>query len=131
MKTRYRMILVFVIFLAIGSGCIPSLTTTGSIAISQKDTASWMNAIYNAQYADYLTWFVKDAQGKDVLKPNTPEAQRQVLIKKKAIFTELHPLLITYSEYVKTGVAPSGTVIATVEARAVQLVNDLIAEGGK
>jgi hypothetical protein len=90
-----------------------------------------MNAIYNAQYADYKTWFVKDAQGNDVLKPGTPEAQRQVLIRKKQIFTELQPLLITYSEYARTGTVPTGTVIVDVEAKAVKLVNDLIAQGGK
>ena len=113
-------------------GCVtPGTPSTETVQITQRDTATWMNSIYNAQYADYLTWFVKDATGKTVIKPGTPEAQKDVLVMKKQIFAELQPLLITYSTYVATGVAPSGTVIADVEARAIQLVNALIMTGGK
>ena len=104
---------------------------TINIKMTDRDIASWMNSIYNAQYKDYLSWFNKDAQGNYVLKPNVPEAQKEVLRNKKEIFTKLHPLLITYSEYVKTGVVPTGVVIDDVAAQATKYINDLIADGGK
>jgi hypothetical protein len=99
---------------------------TYNVQITQKDTASWMNAIYNAQYADYLSWFEKDSAGVLVLKPGTPEAQRQVLADKKKVFTKLHPLLLIYSEYVNTGIVPAGVLISDVEAAAVTYINELI-----
>jgi len=104
---------------------------TYNLQITTKDTASWMNSIYNAQYNDYLSWFVKDANGNLVVKPDTPDTQKVVLNRKKAIFTKLHPLLITYSEYARTGIVPTGVIITDVEAQAIGYVNDLIAEGGK
>jgi hypothetical protein len=104
---------------------------TYNIQITQRDVATWANNIYSAQYDDYLTWFDKQPDESYVLKPNVPEKQIDILVAKKAIFTELEPLLVIYSLYVETGVAPAGTIIVDVEARLVKLVNDLITKGAK
>jgi hypothetical protein len=117
------------IFLAL---CVVMLFgCTYNIQITQRDVATWANNIYSAQYDDYLTWFDKQPDESYVLKPNVPEKQIDILVAKKAIFTELEPLLVIYSLYVETGVAPAGTIIVDVEARLVKLVNDLITKGAK
>ena len=107
-----------------GQGC-----ATFDKQITDRDVASWANAIYNAQYDDYLTWFNKQTDGSYVIKPNVSEEQKEILVTKKKIFIELQPLLLIFSEYVQTGVKPTAVLITNVEARIIQLVNDLI-EGG-
>lgn len=104
---------------------------TYNIRITQRDVATWANNIYIAQYDDYLSWFEKSPEGKLVLKPNVPEKQREILAAKKEIFIELQPLLLIYSSYADSGTVPTGVIIADVETRLVQLVNNLIKEGAK
>jgi hypothetical protein len=104
---------------------------TYNVNVTQRDVASWANSIYNAQYDDYFTWFEPNAEGKLVLKPGTPEKQKEVLMAKKLIFTELQPLLLIYSSYVESGTVPTGVIITDVEGRIVTLINDLIKEGAK
>lgn len=104
---------------------------TYNLRITQRDVASWANSIYNAQYDDYLTWFTKNADGTYTLKSGTPDKQKEILVAKKVIFTELQPLLIIYSSYVETGVVPTGIIITDIETRIVRLINDLITKGSK
>lgn len=126
---KRKMLFVFVV-LCLVAGC-----ATVNVQMTKQDLADWMLSIYNSQYADYKTWFVidpvtgvfkLDAQGNAILKPGTPPAQVAILQKKKAVFKEVWPLILTYAEYAKTGTVPAGTVIGDVEARAVTLINDLI-----
>jgi hypothetical protein len=130
LKRKVIFVLLAVAFLV---GC-----ATVNVQLTKQDLADWMLSIYNSQYADYKTWFVTDpatgdfkldAQGNAILKPGTPPAQVALLQKKKAIFKEVWPLILTYAEYAKTGTVPAGTVIGEVEARAVTLINDLIRAG--
>jgi hypothetical protein len=64
---------------------LPMGCATFDKTITNRDVASWANTIYNAQYDDYLTWFIKQDDGSYVLKPNTPEAQKDILVYKKKI----------------------------------------------
>src|SRR5512139_1860334 len=99
---KRKMLFVFVA-LCLVVGC-----ATVNVQLTKQDLADWMLSIYNSQYADYKTWFVTDpvtgdfkvdAQGNAVLKPGTPPAQVTILQKKKAIFKEVWPLILTYAEY--------------------------------
>lgn len=105
---------------------ITAACATVNVKMTQQDAADWMLSIYNAQYDEYKTWFVPNDKGELVLKPGTPAKQVAILQKKKAIFKEVWPLLMTYAEYAKTGVVPPGVVISEVEARAVLLINNLV-----
>ena len=121
MITKKKLLLCLLVPLLL-VGC-----ATVNVQLTPQDAADWMLSIYNAQYADYKTWFYIDpATGLEKLKPNTPEAQARILQQKKAIFKEVWPLILTYADYAKTGTVPVGTAIDQVEIRATQLINELI-----
>ena len=121
MITKKKLLLCLLIPLLL-VGC-----ATVNVQLTPQDASDWMLSIYNAQYADYKTWFYLDATtGLEKLKPNTPEAQARILQQKKAIFKEVWPLILTYADYAKTGTVPVGTAIDQVEIRATQLINELI-----
>jgi hypothetical protein len=106
-----------------------------NVQLTKKDASLWMLDIYNAQYEEYKTWFVVDPatgkfavdkDGNAILKPGTPDKQITILQTKKKIFTEVWPLILIYAQYADTGEVPPGTLISTVEARAINLINELV-----
>lgn len=95
-------------------------------ALTHKKTSTWMNSMYNAQYAEYLTWFQKDADGKWKTRDTVTEEQKQILRVKKRIFVELHPLLDAYAIYAETSESPKGFDMSIVESRIIELINRLV-----
>lgn len=127
MKRKFLPVCLLLVLLA---GC-----ATVDVQLTPKDAADWMLSIYNAQYDEYKSWFAwdaatndfkKDVNGNAIMKAGTPPAQVAILQKKKQIFKEVWPLILTYAEYAKTGTVPKGTVIGDVESRAVALINELV-----
>ena len=113
---------MLIVFLA---GCVHNVKFT------PEQTAMMWNNIYNKHYEDYLSWFNeigKDAQGKPIyeLKPDTSPEQIKVIQRQKQIFKKLQPLLISYSDYVRTG--DSAIPITEVTRQIKELIQELIKE---
>lgn len=121
-----KAVIVPILLLFVVASC-----ATMNVNMTPKGTSAMMNNIYDAQYKEYLSWFNvvgTNEKGEPIykLKSDTPAKQIEVLKVKKKIFTELHPLLLAYSQYAATGEAGKGIVISEVEARASALIQELI-----
>lgn len=65
--------------------------------MTSKEKATWMLSVYNAQYDDYKF---------QAARLDLDEVQKKLLRSKKEVFTEVYPLIMTYTGYVDSGVIP-------------------------
>ncbi len=82
-----------------------------------KERANFMLGIYNAQYDDTM---------RLATSPLLSDAQKAMVVKKKAILKKMRPLLAAYLTYVDHGMAPS----VDDEAALLNLINELANAGG-
>jgi hypothetical protein len=82
-----------------------------------KERANFMLGIYNAQYDDTM---------RMATDPTSTDAQKSIVVKKKAVLKKIRPLLSAYLLYVDQGMAPS----ADDEAMLLNLINQLATIGG-
>lgn len=84
-----------------------------TVQLTTKDKATWVMAIYTAQYDDY----------KDMVKrPGLTTEQKQALKYKKEALTKLEPLIKTYI----TIVDANGKPPADLDKQLTTLINDLV-----
>lgn len=110
---------------------------TPGVKMTHKDMVGWAWSIYNGQYEEYKRMVglggvpssslddlteTQKAKMKAAIAALSPE-QKVMLQGKKALFKELHPLLLTASKYVDTGKIPPGEI----ETQINQLIDKLIA----
>jgi len=131
---RNSLICLVIFFAMVTMAC-----QSGIGGMSVKQQAAWTNNVYARQYDLYLDQILlpsisgserqtlKDNPRlitQDMLRTNFSKNEAEVLKAKKQVFTELHPLLVTYNEYITGGMA----VPANLEYQIVSLINRLLAD---
>jgi hypothetical protein len=107
--------------------------------MSQKQQAAWVNNVYARQYDLYLDQILSPSISvaerqtlkdnprlitQDMLRTNFSKDEAKVLKTKKETFEKLHPLLVTYNEYIVGGMA----VPSNLEYQIVTLINSLLGD---
>lgn len=82
--------------------------------MTHKERATWMMGVYNSQARDYKAM---------VARPDLADSQKEMLRQKKALLTQLWPMVNTYTTYVDSGVVPT----REVEDQIIKIINDLAA----
>jgi len=117
---QYRALIFWVsVFLTvIICGCATMTPAPDKKPMTPKQQATmWLN-IYSQQYDDTM------AMAKN---PNSTPAQKEMVSKKKAVLSKIHPLLRAYVATVDSGGIPTPEATATLTG----LVNNLVAlQGG-
>lgn len=112
-KVKWLTIMFCVLFIM---SCV-STQNGGTKSLSEmnpKERATWMMGIYNSQARDYKAM---------VARPDLTNEQKDTLRKKKAVLSQVWPLIKTYTAYVDSGATPT----KDVEDQIITLINDLTA----
>ncbi|HSW64881.1 MAG TPA: hypothetical protein VLH56_16455 [Dissulfurispiraceae bacterium] len=112
MYKKSAIILVFVVFLL---GC-----ATAGQQLTPKQQATIYMQTYNAVYDDTM---------RTMQNPAATPAQKQIALQKRALLTEIWPVLKIYVATVEGGAIPSAELEATLTALINQLAT--FATGGK
>jgi hypothetical protein len=115
---RQRKVALFVLLAFIVAGC-QTLNVNAKPWAQQtpKERANFMLGIYNAQYDDTMR-MATDTTATD--------AQKAIVVKKKAVLKQIRPLLTTYLVMVDAGMRPT----PEDEAALLNLINQLATIGG-
>lgn len=79
------------------------------VQLAPKQQVTIMFETYNAQYSDYMTqigYAVVDGKWVKTSDPVLTADQKKVLPKKKAVLTEVYPMIKTFDKYVTSGSSP-------------------------
>lgn len=99
------------------SGCTANMALKPWSEQTPKDRLTWMISVYNAQDRDYRSM---------AAMPNLTPAQKTVLRNKKAIMTQVYPMIDVYRVTVEGGGVPN----QQTEQAILNLLNQLQAVGG-
>jgi hypothetical protein len=123
---------------------VTSSGATVDVTLTPEQRFLWAASVYQSQYDFYLDQtlrkdlpietkiaikkdpsLIKD----DMVRKDLGEEQRKILAKKKLLLKTMHPILIAWGAYLKTGVlSPSYSDIQTLEITITSIVNDLLGE---
>ena len=107
------MLLVLVAFLG---GCAGLMQQAGELKsideMTPKERATWFTSVYNSQDRDYRAMAARS---------DLTAEQKEILRKKKAIMTQLYPMIQTYNLYIESGAVPT----KEVEDRIIEMINNL------
>jgi len=104
MKKLYGLMFLVIMFMLVSCGGMPKINFA-DLTPKQKLTA--MYGTYNSQYAGYMvsTGYALD-EGGNWTKITTPEMsddQKNVLVQKRKVLTEVYPLIKLYDTAVNSG----------------------------
>ena len=116
MKRRISIPLAILVLVCLAA-CTANMTMKPWSEQTPKDRLIWMLGIYNAQDRDYRSMAVM---------PNLTDAQKKVLVSKKAIMTQVYPMIDAYRVTVEGG----GTPDVATEQAILSLLNQLMTVGG-
>jgi hypothetical protein len=114
---RRKVYIPIVLLVILCFACTANMSLKPWSEQTPKDRLVWMLGIYNAQDRDYRAM---------AAMPNLTPAQKQVLQSKKAIMTQVYPLIDAYRATVEKGGVPS----AQTEQAILNLLNQLTTVGG-
>ena len=116
MNRKRSILLVLAIFIIAGCQTL-NVNAKPWAQQTPKERANFMLGVYNAQYDDTM----RMATG-----PLSTPAQREMVVKKKAILKQIRPLLTAYLVMVDAGMKPT----PEDEAALLNLINQLATIGG-
>lgn len=106
--------LLVVVFMV---GCTANLALKPWSEQTPKERLTWMLGIYNAQDRDYRAM---------AALPSLTEGQKKMMATKKAIMTQVYPLISLYGSVVEAGGIPSHET----EQQILNMLNQLQMVGG-
>ena len=116
MNRKRSILLVLAIFIIAGCQTL-NVNAKPWAQQTPKEKANFMLGVYNAQYDDTM---------RMASAPISTPAQKQIVVKKKAILTQIRPLLTVYLVMVDSGMKPT----PEDEAALLALINQLATIGG-
>jgi len=123
MKRRFKFPIPLICLACLLASC--SLFTPAPVSTVQKtplekakDMGLYFNQTYNAQYRDTMEM---------ATLPNPTQAQKEMVITKKVILSQVWPLIKSYDAIVKNGGIPT----IDVEQKINKLINQLVTQVAK
>jgi len=116
MNRKRSILLVLAIFIVAGCQTL-NVNAKPWAQQTPKERANFMLGVYNAQYDDTM---------RMATDPLSTPAQKSIVVKKKAILTQIRPLLTVYLVMVDAGMTPT----PEDEAALLALINQLATLGG-
>jgi len=115
-NTVFLLMVLLVLLVAFLVGCAGFMQQTGDLKsiddMTPKERATWFTSVYNSQDRDYRAM---------VARSDLTTEQKHILRKKKAIMTQLYPMIQTYNLYIESGAVPT----KEVEDRIIEMINNL------
>lgn len=119
-KLNYLALLVLMVLSVALVGC-----ATTNIDMTPKKLAILANETYVKQYDDYMSFFVKNADGEWVVKQGVSEDQKEILRKRKNILMDLDRLTDILNTYIMIGYLPADETIPAIETEIIKLIREL------